>query len=516
MDSPAAPPSPAGLDDDRAQARIVRLGTRLLRWIVQERWLLAVFVAALVVRLHWNLVVHPLGDYVYSDMNSYVMRADRLLERGLRPDEFSSFFPFGTFWLVAGIKLVFGKGNFVAIGIVYALLGALTVAFAYAATRRASAFPWVAPAVGLVGVFYYPHLSLGGYVLSEVPFAFFLMGAVLCSLRLADHGRHVDAWLMGLCAALGTAVRPQLMVSAALLGLFWLVWRKQLPKLRFVHLLQSAVPVVIVLALASALLHHNTGRLGLVSENGSFNLVFGRCHASKIRTTPDGEGHGRVHFRPPSFLQVKNHEAAAKKKGVPPNVALEPAIDDELAYAGYIGDKEKHMEYVRECIRRTGLWGQLGYGWVNASLLWRHNVPWPDSGRSQWRPISKWWTSVHRDGLAIPALLGLVVLGFRRTVRQGLLAVHLLALLVVSAIYFGEIRIRTPYDYVIMALAFETYSFALWNGWRGAKWLWVRRRTRRAGAAQPVGRSTTDTAGAASGSAHSGPSSPHTSSSSKK
>lgn len=472
MDSPVASPPPV--------RRLARIGTSLLRWIVQERWLLALFVAALVVRLHWNLVVHPLGDYVYSDMNSYVGRADRLLKNGLAPDEFSSFFPYGTFWLVAGIKLVFGRDNFVAISVVYALLGALTVAFAYAATRRASAFPWVAPAVGLVGVFYYPHLSLGGYVLSEVPFGFFLMGAVLCSLRLADEGRSADAWLMGTFVALGTAVRPQLMASVALVGLFWLVWRRRLPKLRFVHLLLAAVPLCIVLALSSALLHHNTGRLGLVSENGSFNLVFGRCHASKIRTTPDKKGHGRVHFRPPSFLQVKNLENEAKKKGKEPRVALEPAIDDELVYPGYIGDKDKHMEYVRECVRRTGIWGQIEYGYVNASLLWRHNVPWPDSGRNQWRSVSRWWTNLHRYTLAIPALLGLLVLGWRRTVKQGLLAVHLLALLVVSAIYFGEIRIRTPYDYIIMALAFEVASFVLWLGWRGGKHLWARRRAARA------------------------------------
>lgn len=481
MDSPAAPPPPV--------RRLRRIGTSLSRWVIEERWLIALFVAALVVRLHWNLVVHPLGDYVYSDMNGYVSRADRMLDKGLSPHEYSSFFPYGTHFLVFAVKWLFGRENFVAVGVVYALLGAFTVAFAYAATKRASAFPWVAPAVGLVGVFYYPHLSLGGYVLSEVPFGFFLMGAVLSSLRLADHGRHVDAWLMGTCAALGTAVRPQLMVSAAVLGLFWLVWRRRLPKLRFVHLLQSGVPVLVVLALSSALLYHNTGRLGLVSENGSFNLVFGRCHASKIRTTPDGQGHGRVHFRPPSFLQVKNHENESKKKGKPPRVALEPAIDDELTYSGYIGDKEKHMEYVRECVRRTGIWGQIEYGYTNASLLWRHNVPWPDSGRSQWRSVSRWWTNLHRDTLAIPALLGLLVLFWRRTVKQGLLAVHFLALLVVSAIYFGEIRIRTPYDYIIMALAFEVASFVLWLGWRGGKRMWARGRAapdrRATGAAVP-------------------------------
>jgi hypothetical protein len=429
-----------------------------------------------------------------------------MLDKGLAPHEYSSFFPYGTHWLVFAIKWLFGRDDFVAIGVVYALLGAFTVAFAYAATRRASAFSWVAPAVGLVGVFYYPHVSLGGYVLSEVPFGFFLMGAVLCSLRLVDLGLHRDAWLMGTFAALGTVVRPQLMVSAALLGLYWLVWRKRLPKLRFVHLVQSGVPLLIVLALSSALLRHNTGRFGLVSENGSFNLVFGRCHASKIRTTPDGKGHGRVHFRPPSFLQVKNHENKAKKDGKPPSIALEPALEDELTYPGYIGDETKHMQYVRECIRRTGPWGQVRYGIVNATLLWRHNVPWPDSGRKQWQGISKLWTSLHRNIVAVPALLGLLMLGWRRTVEQGLVAVHLLALLVVSAIYFGEVRIRTPYDYVIMALAFEVYAAGLWLVWRGSRWLgprlWRRLASARRRAAQGA-------------SAHSGGSSPHHSSSSK-
>lgn len=498
MEGAAPEPSPEPSEDDRTSegaaersrapgpggprpglgARLVRLLRDASVWAARERWLLAIFFAALIVRLHWNLVVHPLGDYVYSDMNGYVTRADRMLSQGLAPHEYSSFFPYGTHWLVAGSKWLFGKDDYDALGVVYALLGAFTVAFAFAATRRASAFAtWVAPAVGLLGVFYYPHFSLGGYVLSEVPFAFFLMGAVLCSLRLADRGSYGDALAMGVFAALGTTIRPQLLVSAAVLGLFWIVRRKALSRIRLPHLAVSAIPVVIVLGLSSALLHHNTGRLGLVSENGSFNLVFGRCHASKVRTTPDGKGHGRVHFRPPSFLQIKNHEARSKKEGKPPRVELRPAIADELVYAGYIGDKERHMAYVRECIRRTGPWGQLEYGWLNASLLWRHNVPWPDSGRSQWRGISKWWTQAHRAVLAVPALLGLLVLLLARTTRQGLLAVHLLASIVVAGIFFGSIRIRTPYDFIIMALAFEVYALAIWLMIRGGRWWWQRRGT---------------------------------------
>lgn len=479
------------MDTPVSQPNIQPLWHRALRatglWLWEQRWLLLVFFAALAVRLHWNLRVHPPGDYVYSDMNGYVSRADRLLKVGLKPHEYSSFFPYGTHYIVAGVKKLFGKDNFDAIGILYAFFGASTVAFAYSAARRATSFSWVAPAVGLIGIFYYPHISLGGYILSETPYAFFLMGAVAFSLRLADHGRHRDAWMMGVFAGIGTVVRPQLLVSAALLGLYWIVRRKALPKIRFIHLVQSFVPVVIMLSLSSALLRHNTGRFGLVSENGTFNLVFGRCHNSKIRSTPDGKGHGRVHFRPPSFLQVTNHVARSRKKGIPPRVALNPAITDELTYPGYIGDKEKHMEYVRECARITGVSGQLAYAVTNATLLWRHNVPWPDSGRAQWRTVSRWWTKWSRNLFAVPALIGLLTLAIgRRTAKQGLLAVHLLGLVLVSAIFFGSIRVRTPYDYVILTLALEVYGFALWSVYRGIRYALARRAAKQAASSAPT------------------------------
>ena len=60
----------------------------MLAWVWAQRWLLCVFIGALVVRLHWNLAVHPLGDYVYSDMNGYVQRAERLLRDFPAPHEY--------------------------------------------------------------------------------------------------------------------------------------------------------------------------------------------------------------------------------------------------------------------------------------------------------------------------------------------------------------------------------------------------------------------------------------------
>lgn len=422
------------------------------------------FLAALAVRLHWNLHVHPLGDYIYSDMNGYVQRADRLLKEPFEPHEYSAFFPFGTHWLVAAIKLLAGPERYDVLGVVYALMGAATAAMAYASARLASRFRVVPPLVGIVAIFYYPQLSLSGYILSEPPFAFFLGAALLSALRLAEHGKHRDAWLLGLFAGVGAWFRPQILLSAAFVGLYWIARRKDLPKIRFVHLAQSAIPLALALGLSATHLHFNTGRLGLVSENGTFNLVFGRCHNGKIESLPDGKGHGHVHFRPPPFLQVGHAEERARKEGREPAIRLDGVVGDVLSYKGYIGDKEQHWEYIRECVAKTGWWGQVKYSWTNVLLVWRYTIPWPDSGRALWRGPARWWTHYHKVLLAIPALLAL---GFmfapgQRSARMGLVAVNLLALLVLAAVIFGGPRHRSPYDFIILLMALEVYALAVW------------------------------------------------------
>lgn len=458
-----------------------RIAQRVGHWLYEERWLLAIFFAALVVRLHWNSTVHPPGEYIYSDMNGYVRRADRMLQHGFKPHEYSSFFPFGTHWLVAAIKHLNGADNYLAVGRVYAGMGAFAVACAYAVARRASNFsPYVPVAVGLVGIFYYPHLSLGGYILSEIPYTAFFMLTLVFFMRMIDHGRHIDAWAMGISCAIAMCFRPQILLSGATIGLFWIIRRKAVPKLKLVHLLQAAVPVGIGLLLCSQLMHHNTGRRGLISENGSFNLVFGRCHNSKIQSTPDGRGpgknHGRVHFRPPPFLQLNNSERRLKKKGETPPMILDPIKGDTISYRGYIGDREKHMEFVRECMRETGWARQLSYSYTNVTLLWHHNIPWPDSGRKQWRSVTRWWTKRHREFFAIPALLGLLLMVPRRSARAGFVAANVLAMVILAAIFFGGTRHRTTYDFAIIIAALEVYAYVIAAAVIAVRALWRKRR----------------------------------------
>ncbi|HWB79696.1 MAG TPA: glycosyltransferase family 39 protein [Nannocystaceae bacterium] len=440
---------------------------RLRAWLWQERWAIAIFVAALLVRLHWNLSTHPLGDYIYSDMNGYNSRAERMVREPFGHYEYQAFFPFGTHALIAGFKAIFGMQNFVAIGIGYALMGAIAVTMAFTIARRVSSYRIVPPAVGLLCIFYYPHLSIGGYMLSELPFSTFMIAAIWYSLRLLDEGKHRHAVLMGLFAGLAALCRPQVLMAVGVLGLFWIWRRTSLPKIRLVHLLVAGIPLAILLSLSAFHFRWMTGRTGLVSENGPFNMVFGRCHNSKIESLPDGKGHGKVHFRPPEFLQLNNLLDKKKKEGVEPPIKLDPIIGDVLNYKGYIGDRDRHNAYIKECLQKTTIWRQIQYSYTNVILLWRYNVPWPDSGRGQWREPARLWSRFHEIALAIPSLFFLVTLFRKRWVRQGWLALHLFAVLVVAALYFGGTRHRASYDPLLIFFAFEVYAAVGW-------WLWLR------------------------------------------
>ncbi|HLT36777.1 MAG TPA: glycosyltransferase family 39 protein [Enhygromyxa sp.] len=492
----------------------------MLAWLAADGkrryWALVLFVAALIVRLHWNLRVHPLQSFLYSDMKGYWNRASALLDSPFSVREYDAFFPFGTTWLLAAIKAVFGREAFGATAVVYAILGASIVAASYAIADRVAGARtrWLAPAIGLFLVVYYPLVAIGGYILSELPFCFCLTISLLLLIRLVDEGRPRDAWLLGLMLGLGAIVRSQMLLSIALVGVLWLLMKlgslrgKPNPyaRLSWAMLGRVAVPLLLILTMSSIRFYANTGKLGLVSANSSINLVFGRCHNKGIYSRPDGAGHATVRFSPPPLIQLEVHsarnpDALIRTRSVwaehPEPIDDVPgfAIDEygckrrkchqpgsEIEYRGYIGDKHIHKKIVRACIERGGLSRQAYFTLTHWVLLWRNNLMWPDQAnprprstvpRETWRHRQVVWAHVHRGLLLIPALIGL---GFafvpRRRPGEALVAINLWALLILAGIWFGGIRFRVPYDPIITLLAGLCYAAA----WERARAWWTGRR----------------------------------------
>ncbi len=431
--------------------------------------------AAFAVRVHWNVLVHPMGDYISSDMRGYVTRAEQVLDRFGEPIEYHGFFPYGTHYLLALLKLIFGRDNYAAIGVVYALLGTIVVGCGYRIAERVSSWRWVPPVLGMFLVMYYPLIALGGYTLSEIPYSTFLMLASLTLVRLVQEGRTRDAWLAGLFSAIAAAFRPQILLSLAVFGVVWLVMFRAMPKVRAKHLVFAGIPVIFMLVFSSVRLHHHTGRWGLISENGRFNQLFGRCHNKKAVATPEDPKRGRIRFGPPPLIQLEKRAKTAPKSWI----QLDPALESEIAYTGYISDAVVLNDLMAQCVRKTGYLGQLRYAVINMMMLTAFNTPWPDSGRELWRRQAASWQGYYTALIAVPALLTAFTCFWRRTVdRHGLLALHIWALLITAAIYFGDTRMRTPYDPMLILLALETYIVVGVYGWRGGKAgvAWLRRR----------------------------------------
>lgn len=492
-------------------------------------WILILFLAALIVRLHWNLIVHPLGQFLYSDMKGYWGRADRILDNPLSTREYDAFFPFGTAWLVTAIKFVFGRDNIGAFSVIYAIFGATIVGLSYSLVDRVigERARWVAPAVGVFLVLYYPMIAIGGYVLSELPFSLCMVTCIYLLLRLVEGGRARTAWVLGLALGVCSLIRPQMIMHVALVGLFWLAarWRhrkdpEQSPyaKLTWGHIGRIAVPLLLLLMMASIRFHVHTGRYGLISENSSINLIFGRCHNKGLYARKDNKGHGTVRFSPPPLIQFENYSAAypdalIRTRSIwgdyPGDIEDVPGFDidaygctkrncplpgSEIEYRGYVGDRKIHRRIVRECIERGGVGRQLYFTLTHWVLLWRHNLMWPDQANPRprstkpgegWRPRQELWARIHRGLLMVPALLAL---GFvfvpRRRPISALIALNLWALLIVTGIWIGGVRFRVPYDPVIIMLAGLAYGEA-WlklRAWR------ERRRARKASKAGAAAR----------------------------
>lgn len=458
-------------------------------------WPWSIFLAALALRLHWTLVVHPLDGFLYSDMSGYNNRANGLLSAPWKIREYRAFYPFGTTWFLASVKLIFGRDNFAAIGIVQSLLGAASTVWCYFLALRISRHPTVvAPAVGTLMIIYYPVMSLTGYTLSETPAIFLLtLGALLTAKAVQERRRRVIVGL-GLTLAAAVTVRPQLLLGFGLLLLIAL-WRRgplQLPR----RVWLAFIPVAAVLVFSSARLYRHTGRLGTVSENSAVNLVFGRCHNKGIYSRPDGKGHGTVRFGPPPFIQLERHSTRHPDSWM----TLDPAFGDlprgdiptidgvegfdvdahgcrkkgscrlrgaELEYHGYIGDQALQRKIASACIERTGWLRQLRYSMTHIVQLWAYNQMWPEQANPKprakdphwrWGRMTASWKRFHNNVLLIPALLGLVLAWRRGHAALWFAAAHVYALLAVAFVILGGIRFRVVYDPLLLFLALEVYA----------------------------------------------------------
>ncbi|MBL9099596.1 MAG: phospholipid carrier-dependent glycosyltransferase [Myxococcales bacterium] len=473
---PADPPAPAA-PSPPAEAPVPKASPDAgpaARLVPDRRVLLWLAVAALVTRLLWVLLIHPPGDYVFSDMGMYVKRARDLVNVGVQSGVRDlAWQAYGTHYLLAVPFKIFGpEAPYRAAGVLWGLLGALAVPLTYLVACRVLPTLRLAAIAGVIALLWYPNLSTTGYFLSETPFLAFQLLAVHWLLRVLQEGRM--AWPAGLAAACAFMLRPQSSIFFAMVLLLWLVNFRRLPWVRWRQLVGVGLPLVAALLFSLWRYHSHTGRWDGIAENANMNLTAGRCHnivtqafkkpadlkkSEKNHNTNDGRRVSLPGFR--TLAKVFPHDHP---------LGLRPAMESEtIRFVGYIGDPWLNQKIRQECYRRTGVLGQLRYSVVNLMLQWFIAKQWPDNskGKEYFLGVSEVFRHGFQIVVLVPSLIGMgVALGrWRRRPAHTLVALVLLGSMITAAIFFGEVRLRTPYDpyAVILALLAGAWCVDLWR-----------------------------------------------------
>jgi hypothetical protein len=415
-------------------------------------------------------------------MHGYLVHAQQLIEHGLTPSRAQAFQAWGTYALLAGPAALFGGHGLVAAALLWAVLGAAAVPMTYLLACRVCSRPAVAAAVGVAALLWYPNLAYTGLFLSETPFLCLLIAAVWRLVVLIQDGR--GALGCGILGALCFAVRPEVGLSFVLIAGLWIRLRKDHPAAGWRHVGLVAAPLALVFVCSLWHFHRHTGRWGGIAESARANLTPARCHHPWVETFAtaadfqpgrrgkDGRVYGVVFFYEllergsdgPFALRPVFGTDAARVDLPTPAGSLPIGITDggvSLQYVGHRADPEVHAALQRACIARAGWREQLRISVINLSGLWFFNSQWPDTthGGKPFLPWSNAFIAIFQWLVWLPSLIGvrLALRDARTNPGLAVCALPLIGMMIVAAVWFGSIRLRTPYDPLALLLAAETW-----------------------------------------------------------
>ena len=427
-------------------------------------WGLAIAVTAFVIGVIWRYVfifhTHPIEWTInYSDMANYLSEMTRYFTPHAPLTRADTFYP-------PGASLLFGfvyhfKQSWYAISwlmfVLSSLAPLLIAAIAYLLYNRS-----VALVALTISSLYIAFVEFSGYLLSETPYIFFQLLAVLfllLALRTKDR-RLAIAWgllaglLLGWTELIRTVVLLPALFTAAALIFVKLKHKKAYPNLWPVLAsgLVGLLPLLVGFTIRCSSLNH---QFCLVSSNGATTVLQGHYY----------NGVGDFKF----YDKANNY---AFEAGDPAQGALgftNPAV---FHFGEY--DQKRTLGIAKDWVKAHPAQA-VEYSFEHIYNLFR-TVPWPPEDTPTDKSSIMVSETLFRVFILLPIMVYLVMLSipaWRRKVAHKsadlLVIAPVIGLFVLVFITVGNPRYRIPFDVFFIILAAKVYVLAsrlLKTGWR--------------------------------------------------
>jgi 4-amino-4-deoxy-L-arabinose transferase-like glycosyltransferase len=374
-------------------------------------------------------VIHPPVDFLYSDMGSYVERAQRLAAGGplWRID---AFHPPGTHMLLAAPMVLFGTGSagLWAGAMLWCVLSSLVPLLTWRLARSLLT-PAAAALTAVFCAFWPLHITYGAFFTSETPSLALMVAALWAGYRASrEQGKLAYGFglLAGVLGGAAMASRPQWVLNLMVLAVPLLLrFRRQAAVL-------ASIVIGTICILGAVLLHNSVvaGKPTGLSENSGVNFWMGHCDVRTVTTN---------HPRQNVYFTFSLPVAVQRERGGTYN------FDGHLAW-----DQPFFYDMGLQCIQRDGF-GHIRILARNTLDMTATTVPWPqvDGGNGQ-RSVVRATNLVY--ALLLPWIVIESVYLIRRRHAAGqpsgetIMLAHLACVVLVVVLYFGDPRLRAPYD----------------------------------------------------------------------
>ncbi|WP_437280052.1 glycosyltransferase family 39 protein [Sorangium sp. So ce375] len=406
----------------------------------ERRWLSAaipgaLFALALAVRLVFVSRYHSPEDFVFSDMWVHDHRARNLLSGSL--SAWDTFTPVGYPALLALVYRLGGTAQ--TVGLLQAVLGALTVVATWQLARRV--FPGWVPAlcVGVATALHVPAVFYTGFLLTETPFSFLVLAGAWALVVSIERRSLLGLSICGLLWGVGATVRPNLLAFLPFVPLIlWLGSGRRWRDTAVATLVLAGAFAVPVQAAAA----HNARIVGTptLGTNGGLNFYL---NFASVRG---------VLFRD----QVGQHRITPI-----PNLLYYPS--DEWVKVPFYVDAHYYRRGLGLVRKEPARLGVTGRNLTEAAGVGRQGY-WPGNDQEPWLRAQR---QAFFYLAIVPSLLGIALLARRRRfATRSVLPLTMAAALVLSSMvtvlfFLGAPRMRVPFDPLLILLAAAAYVWGL-------------------------------------------------------